>query len=153
MESCGIVGGRIEKPGGDWDSTRRPTEWIIWTPGGIQRVDHKLKSMFGLNLGTPLAHTLQMSHLVSMPISQQLECELIPDLDPALLIGLPCLTSVGKGALHPAVTWSAGWGWEGTQYSSEPCYFFSWGLGQLFQRTLAILLMSFLQPMLRQTCW
>lgn len=60
--------------------------------------------MFGLNLGTPLAHTLQMSHLVFMPISQQLECELIPDLDPALLIGLPCLTSVGKGALHPAVT-------------------------------------------------
>ena len=44
------VGGRIEEPEGDWDSTRRPPDSTKW---GSQRPNYQLKSIKGLDLAPP----------------------------------------------------------------------------------------------------
>ena len=52
-DSYGRVGGRIEGPEGDRNSTGRPTESTNLDPWGSQRLNHQPKNIHRLDLGLP----------------------------------------------------------------------------------------------------
>ena len=113
----------------DRDSTGRPTESSNLDFGGSQRLNHQLK----------IKHRLDPLHICSRCAgwsscwfpnnwSRRLSPNLLPALNPILLTGLPCLTSVGEDA--PVLQWLdvcvwvgvcivAGWYLEGTHSSQR----------------------------------